>query len=59
MRPSGLSASMIDSTYEGFTGIEYTLSANLVSVCIVAIFGFTRTLLIPSSWIALRHWLPE
>gem|GEM_PF-4873994 len=50
---------MMDSTYSGFTGIEYTLSANLVSVCIVAMFGLTSTLLIPSSLMALRHWLPE
>jgi len=49
----------MDETYSAVTGNRYTLSANLVSVWIVAIFGFMRTLFSPSSLIALRHWLPE
>ena len=56
---SGLSFSITDSTYWGFTGKRYTLSAERVSVCIVATFGFTSILCIPSSRTALRHWLPE
>jgi len=49
----------MDETYSGVIGNKYTLSANLVSVWIVATFGFMRMLFSPSSLIALRHWLPE
>jgi hypothetical protein len=38
-----------------FIGIEYTLSAKRVSVWMVAMLGFIRTLLTCSSASALRH----
>jgi hypothetical protein len=41
------------------TGNKKTLSANLVSVCMVAIFGFTNIVFIPSSDNAFRHCEPE
>jgi hypothetical protein len=40
-------------------GTKWILSENCLLVCIVAMFGLTRTESMPSSFRALRHWLPE
>jgi hypothetical protein len=40
-------------------GMKWILLENWGLVCIVAMFGLTRTDSMPSSFRALRHWLPE
>ena len=56
---SGASCSMTLVTDSRFTGTKWMRPENCSLVWMVAMLGLTRTDSTPSSFRALRHWLPE
>jgi hypothetical protein len=50
---------MTSVTNAGLTGTKWILLENCSLVWMVAMLGLMRTDSIPSSFRALRHWLPE